>query len=167
MVHEGAERTGATVLAEGVEDAGLLRHASAVGAELGQGYYLGEPAPLLPAREADCVVGGVGAEPIQDIRTPFEAISERRKSRATADVLLPLSRQVAFGETHLGEPAMVVNLVPDPGLFGPAEQVELTRLGESWRDYRCSRPRRQRDPLPGVRRTDVQDKWTGNGFYLH
>ena len=157
IAHEGAERTGATVLAEGVESAALLRHASAFGAKLAQGYYLGEPQPLPPPGTAECIVGGVRSEPIHDVRTPFDAIAGRPLSRAAADLLLPLSRQVAFGETHLGEPAMVIQLVPDPELFGPAEQQELTRLAARGVITGVLGRGVPAIPIPGVRRTNVYD----------
>ena len=159
IAHEGAERTGATVLAEGVETAAHLRYVSAFGAELAQGYYLGQPAPLSPTRAAEYIIGGVGSQPIEDVRTPFDAIAGRPLSRATADLLLPLSRQVALGETDLGEPAMVVHLVPDPHLFGPAEQQELTRLAARG-VITCALGRGiPAIDLPGVRRTSMHD-WT-------
>jgi hypothetical protein len=41
-----AERTGATVLAEGIENEAHLGRALALGATLGQGWYLGWPGPL-------------------------------------------------------------------------------------------------------------------------
>ena len=41
-----AERTGATVLAEGIEHEAHLQRALALGATLGQGWYLGWPGPL-------------------------------------------------------------------------------------------------------------------------
>jgi EAL domain-containing protein (putative c-di-GMP-specific phosphodiesterase class I) len=157
IAHEVAERTGATILAEGVESEALLRHASAFGADLAQGYYLGEPQALPAPSTADLIVGGVGSEPIHDVSTPFDAIAGRPLSRAAADLLLPLSRQVAFGETHLSEPAMVIQLVPDPDLFGPAEQQELTRLAARGVITGALGRGVPAIPIPGVRRTDVHD----------
>lgn len=157
IAHECAERTGATVLAEGVESAALLRHASAFGATLGQGYYLGEPQPLPPPGTAECIVGNVRSEPIPDIRTPFDAVAGRPISRAAAELLLPLSRQVAFGETHLSGPAMVILLVPYPELFGPAEQQKLTRLAARGVITGVLGRGAPAIPLPGVRRTNVYD----------
>jgi EAL domain-containing protein (putative c-di-GMP-specific phosphodiesterase class I) len=165
IAHEGAERTGATILAEGVESAALLRHALAVGAELAQGYYLGEPQALPAPSTGDRIVGDVRSEPIHDVRTPFDAIAGRPLSRAAADLLLPLSRQVAFGETHLSEPAMVIHLVPGPDLFDPADQQELTRLAARGVIAGALGRGVPAIPVPGVRRTDVHDptldgQWT-------
>ena len=81
IAHEAAERTGATILAEGVESAAMLRHASAFGADLAQGYYLGEPQALPAPNTADCIVGGIRSEPIHDVRTPFDAMAGRPLNR--------------------------------------------------------------------------------------
>src|SRR6185295_5761075 len=45
-VREHAERTGATVLAEGIETDEHLEKAMRMGATLGQGWHFGRPAPL-------------------------------------------------------------------------------------------------------------------------
>ena len=45
-INAEAERTGAIVLAEGIETDAHLFRAQAVGAELGQGWLFGRPAPL-------------------------------------------------------------------------------------------------------------------------
>jgi EAL domain-containing protein (putative c-di-GMP-specific phosphodiesterase class I) len=124
---EEAERTGATILAEGIETDDHLRQASAFGADLGQGNYFGQPGPL-PPDERDSIVASVDSEAIVDVATPFEALVGRPTHRATAEFLRPFSHQVAFGETDLAEPALVIQLVPDPDLFGPAERQALTRL---------------------------------------
>jgi len=128
IVLEEAERTGATVLAEGVETFEHFQHVLAFGAVLGQGNYFGEPRALPPAAEENSIINTVASERAAVVPTPFDALAGRRTSRATPDLLLPLSRQVAFGETDLAEPALVIYLVPDPALFGPDEAHALTRL---------------------------------------
>jgi hypothetical protein len=82
----------------------------------------------LPPDERDSIVASVDSEAIVDVATPFEALVGRPTHRATAEFLRPFSHQVAFGETDLAEPALVIQLVPDPDLFGPAERQALTRL---------------------------------------
>jgi EAL domain-containing protein (putative c-di-GMP-specific phosphodiesterase class I) len=156
-VHESAERTGATILAEGVENAAHFQHAAAFGADLAQGYYLGKPQPLPPPGMTDATVASFGSNPVPDVQTPFDAIAGRPTSQAPADLLLALSRQVALGETHLAEPAMVIQLVPDPVLFGPTEQQELTQLAARGVITGALGRGVPADPAPGVRGTTVHD----------
>ena len=48
-VRAEAERTGAVVLAEGIETAAQAELAKTLGATLGQGWYFGRPTELVPA----------------------------------------------------------------------------------------------------------------------
>ena len=50
-----AERSGALLLAEGIETEEHLARARAVGATLGQGWLFGRPGPLPPACARDAV----------------------------------------------------------------------------------------------------------------
>ena len=45
-VRAEAERSGAVILAEGIETEAHLRRAEAIGARLGQGWLFGRPGPL-------------------------------------------------------------------------------------------------------------------------
>ncbi len=76
-----SERTGALVLAEGIENQGHLDRARALGATLGQGWLFGRPAGLDPSI-ANPLKGGF---PLRDSRsfepTPFEVVSAVRETR--------------------------------------------------------------------------------------
>ena len=60
-VVELATRTGALVVAEGVEHPGQLAQLSALGIAAGQGYHLGRPGPLLGGSATEPVAVGVAA----------------------------------------------------------------------------------------------------------
>jgi diguanylate cyclase (GGDEF)-like protein len=61
-VVELAARTGALVIAEGIEHASQLAQLSALGIGAGQGYHLGRPGPLAaPAHVPDLAVAGIAA----------------------------------------------------------------------------------------------------------
>jgi hypothetical protein len=80
------------------------------------------PAHVHATRDAELPVAEMGAELNRRRGLFYRAI------RQVISTVIP------------GEPAMVIQLVPDPELFRPAERQEPTRFCRSWRDYRCSRP---------------------------
>lgn len=96
-----AERTGAIVLAEGIETAEQVRHARGLGATVGQGYFFGRPA-LRPQRgdPADTPLPISTAAMPHPWRTPFDLASARHPIRQGATPLLnaisrDLERQAA------------------------------------------------------------------------
>jgi EAL domain-containing protein (putative c-di-GMP-specific phosphodiesterase class I) len=108
------ERTGARVLAEGIETAEHLATALSFGATLGQGWYFGRPEPL-PSQLP--FVKPWSALPIQavlpDIRTsqtPFDMIhSKRPVLEANEHVLLSMSRHLEERGMDLGPRAVVLS----------------------------------------------------------
>ncbi|GAB4048659.1 sensor domain-containing phosphodiesterase [Catellatospora paridis] len=94
-VQAESARTGAVVLAEGIETEGHLQAALSLGATLGQGWLFGHPGPL-PARHER-----PGAELPRNTwldtaaRTPFEVASRHHAaSPATEDLLNALSTRM-------------------------------------------------------------------------
>ena len=91
-----AERSGALLLAEGIETEEHLARARALGATLGQGWLFGRPGAL-PADAAATDVDGLPPSGCEDLPsgTPFELIADRRKlRRGDKRLLLALSRQL-------------------------------------------------------------------------
>jgi EAL domain-containing protein (putative c-di-GMP-specific phosphodiesterase class I) len=91
-----AERTGATVLAEGIETEEQAQYARALGATLGQGFLFGRPSPE-PARLRPTDI----PLPIYTVslpytwRTPFELASAHRTvRRGTIGLLAAISREL-------------------------------------------------------------------------
>jgi EAL domain-containing protein (putative c-di-GMP-specific phosphodiesterase class I) len=91
-----AERTGATVLAEGIETEAQAQYARALGATLGQGFLFGRPSPQ-PARVAPTGIPlpiYTAAMPYT-WRTPFELASAHRTVRhGTIALLGAISREL-------------------------------------------------------------------------
>jgi len=131
-----AERSGATVVAEGIETEQHLRRARAIGATLGQGWYFGRPAGLrltglsrhrieIPSRPA--------AEP--DRTTPFQTIAPERPARlADKGLLRAISRQLEQEALGLAAEAVVLAAFQHADFFsgqtarrylGLAEQAAL------------------------------------------
>ena len=75
-----AERRHATVLAEGIDSDAQLEMARAAGATLGQGFMLGEPAPLpdpLPTPGRPLRLGGSGGDPSGPV--PFQRVTNWKR----------------------------------------------------------------------------------------
>jgi EAL domain-containing protein (putative c-di-GMP-specific phosphodiesterase class I) len=130
-VAEHAARTGAIVLAEGIETEHQLADARAMGAVLGQGFLLGRPAPLprtmphpafaLPALR----IPGFNAD------TPFEAalqrLTPRRVTQATMD---KASRLVEQRGIHAGQPSVLLASFQHVDRFDPRTRMRYTDLAQ-------------------------------------
>ena len=119
-----AERTDATILAEGIETEAHLERALALGASLGQGWYFGRPGPLpRPGSEAapggDRTIRSTPAAPTAG--TPFELVAGRhRLRRAPASLLLAISRHIERQGVTQDPPPVVL------GAFQSAERFTAT-----------------------------------------
>jgi EAL domain-containing protein (putative c-di-GMP-specific phosphodiesterase class I) len=116
-----AERSGAVVIAEGIETEEDLTTAQALGARWGQGWLFGHPGPLKaiagwpvnrharlrPTRPDLCLPSG----------TPFRVAAMRNYSRpgdqSTVD---GLTDHLLFRATRAGSPAVVLAACPDPAV---------------------------------------------------
>jgi EAL domain-containing protein (putative c-di-GMP-specific phosphodiesterase class I) len=95
-VRAQGERTGARILAEGIETRRHLEIARALGATAGQGWLYGRPGPLPEATRPPRTPLDLLPEPaaVED-QTPFEVVSaERVPGRAPKDLLLPMSMHI-------------------------------------------------------------------------
>jgi EAL domain-containing protein (putative c-di-GMP-specific phosphodiesterase class I) len=127
-VYAESERTGATILAEGVQGGRHARAAVSLGAALAQGRHFGPPAPMpmRPAAPERPLV--VRSRPVRTAQTPFDALRGRPISRATARLLMPLGLQVAYSGVDLVESATLLALFPDRHMFGATERDNFSRL---------------------------------------
>jgi EAL domain-containing protein (putative c-di-GMP-specific phosphodiesterase class I) len=137
-VRAEAERSGAVILAEGIETEAHLRRAEAMGATLGQGWLFGPPGPLdleadrssldprsaraslpLPRREA--------SEP--DDRTPFERVADQ-DAVVVGDkrLLLSLSRQLEEEAFAVKGEAVVLATFQDARFFTPRMRGRYERM---------------------------------------
>ena len=102
------ERTGAIILAEGVENDDHLEQALAVGATLGQGYFFGRPGPLGQdptatwSRSTPRQIRGSG------IGSPFDLVAGTSPVRtARKAILTSLSRHIESQVEHAADPPML------------------------------------------------------------
>jgi hypothetical protein len=129
-VYAESERTGATILAEGIETARHASFARSMGAVLAQGRHLGRPRPMPPLPQPPMQPIRLRSWQGLTVRTPFDATSDCPTSRATARLLLPLGMQVAAGGVDLIESAMLLAVFPKTHMFGAAEHGRFARLAQ-------------------------------------
>jgi EAL domain-containing protein (putative c-di-GMP-specific phosphodiesterase class I) len=112
-----AERTGATILAEGIETAEQAQYARALGATAGQGYHFGRPAPVARrVRLTDTPVPIWAAPSAQSSSAPFELASARRpRRRATAELLAEISSELVHQAARgWDRTSLMIRSVPPP-----------------------------------------------------
>jgi EAL domain-containing protein (putative c-di-GMP-specific phosphodiesterase class I) len=124
------ERTGATVLAEGVESERHELTAMALGAMLAQGWRYGRPAPLPSswpaAGEHPVAVQRSGSTP----RTPFEVVAGvRRPRQGTRKLLEWLSKHMEYRAADPAEPAVLVTCFDDPSRLTASVARRLSSIG--------------------------------------
>ena len=110
-----AERTGATVLAEGIETAEQAQYARALGATLGQGYFFGRPSPLpqTPVEVSGIPLPIFTSSLPHPWRTPFDLSSARRPVRhATMPLLEALTRELERQAARLRPTSLLISSFP-------------------------------------------------------
>ena len=126
-----AERTGATVLAEGIETPDHFRRAKALGAQLGQGYLFGRPGPI-----AEKITAGIWHPPASSNRpfansTPFHVVAPARDVReSTKEMLVAMSHHLEEQAAALPTPGVILSAFQDEAHFTPATAVRYSRLGQ-------------------------------------
>ncbi len=127
-----AERSGAIIVAEGIENEEHLRRASAIGATLGQGWHLGRPGPLRPTGP---VRHGVDVPrrppPEPDGKTPFETVAPERRARlGDKQLLISISRQIEEEALGLAGEAVVLATFQHADFFSGRTAQRYCRLAE-------------------------------------
>jgi EAL domain-containing protein (putative c-di-GMP-specific phosphodiesterase class I)/DICT domain-containing protein len=130
-VRAEAARTGALILAEGIETAEHLAAAKSMGASLGQGWLFGRPGPLPRHFEPSSTVLPQLAAPPRTATTPFEVAQLRQSSNfATKKILLPLSRELEDRGVHASEPTVLLTTFQHGRYFDRATRLRYTELAE-------------------------------------
>ena len=110
-----AERTGATVLAEGIETERQADYARALGATVGQGFLFGRPAAepsRTPAADIPLPIYSTGLPSAW--RTPFELASAQRPVRHGAIPLLAaISRELEQQAASSSRTSLLISSFPD------------------------------------------------------
>ena len=165
IVYEEAERTGATILAEGIENQDQRSLVRSLGITYGQGRFLGAPAPLpnhlgRPRRRVE-----INANTPPSVGSPIEALHGHLTGRASADLLDPLCRRIESAIEQTPVPALLISHFPDPRMFGPQEQQRYQRLAHRGATTAVLGPGIPAEPGGGVRGVglrqegSIADEW--------
>jgi EAL domain-containing protein (putative c-di-GMP-specific phosphodiesterase class I) len=152
------ERSGAVLLAEGIETETHLARARAIGATLGQGWLFGRPGvlPASPAPAADRVP--LLSQPPLPAGTPFELIADmRRVRRGDKRLLLALSRQLEAEASLLGGEAVVLANFQDANFFTPRSRGAYESLAQSAALVGALGFGLGEEPAPGVRGAGLRE----------
>ncbi|HEX5922746.1 MAG TPA: diguanylate cyclase [Baekduia sp.] len=115
------ERTGAQILAEGIESAAQVTIAHALGATLGQGWQFDRPGPLVAPPPAGRVRRHTAKAPELAGSTPFEVIGAVRQiGEAPKRVLLPMSHHLEERALRIGEGAVILSAFQEARHFTKA-----------------------------------------------
>jgi EAL domain-containing protein (putative c-di-GMP-specific phosphodiesterase class I) len=129
-----AERTGARILAEGIEQPRHIDVAQALGASLGQGYLFGRPGPLPPNPGRGARAGELrfrSAAPPHPRDTPFSVVSAARPTvRSAKDLLVPLSMHIERRSLS-AEPGVLLSCFQQDRHFTPATRRRYDELART------------------------------------
>jgi EAL domain-containing protein (putative c-di-GMP-specific phosphodiesterase class I) len=133
-VNAEAERTGALILAEGIETEHHLRRALALGASYGQGWLFGRPGELTPGRDP---LGAIfplrrhSATMLPTKRTPFEIVSAQRPlRRADKYLLLQLSLSIERQIANQASSAVILSTFQHADNFTPRSARRYAELAD-------------------------------------
>jgi EAL domain-containing protein (putative c-di-GMP-specific phosphodiesterase class I) len=122
-----AERTGATVLAEGIETAQDLEQALALGATLGQGWHLGHPGPLGPL-SAPQRSRALRRPTLATPDSPFALVDPAAVRIGAKGLLLGVSRHLENQGLALETPPVVLGTFQEARHFTPYTAERYARL---------------------------------------
>jgi diguanylate cyclase (GGDEF)-like protein/PAS domain S-box-containing protein len=150
------ERTGASILAEGIENDSHLAVARTLGATLGQGWLWGRPGPLPSQPGRPWTRRQVQhREPVG--RTPYEVIAaERPTASATKSLLLPMSHHMENRALRIGEGAVVLAAFQDAKHFTAKTVHRYEMLARGASLVAALGVGLGEEPVPGVRGANIE-----------
>jgi len=158
FAYEEVERTGATILAEGVETKRHDEVVRALGAPLAQGWFYGKPTDdPAPAEEHEAHMSLQAELGLEDVRSPFEVLGGQPISRAPRDLVRSLADEVFRHGLHLQPPALLVMLVPDPEAVTEHHLRVLSQLARRQVITGVIGAGIPPEPAPGVRGSQQHD----------
>ncbi len=152
-VNAHAERTGALILAEGIETEEHLATARALGATLGQGWLFGRPGPGAAAGlpTGELVRPSAPAVAAVDV-SPFACLpGEVPLRRSVKSLLIELSKQLEREAMRLGETCVVASTFQEARHFTPSTIQRYRDLVERTGFVCALGEDLPAEPLPGVR----------------
>ena len=148
-----AERTGATILAEGIETPRHEHIARAMGATVGQGWLYGRPGPLprnVPSPSHPLQL--IDVEAATAVRTPFDIISARRRpARSAKDLLAPMSMHLENKGLEGREPVVLLACFQEAQYFTDRTRARFVRLARTASFVGAVGAGMDCTPAPGVR----------------
>ena len=146
-----AERSGAKVLAEGIETEEQALLARTLGADLGQGWLFGRPGRLRPASGGKGT-GRVRARGRDTLGTPFEHLSSARAlRRGTKRQLLEMSLALEDEALVQGSSAVILSTFQDARYFPASTRARYGELAERLALVGALAHDLGHEPAPGVR----------------
>ncbi len=156
-VNAEAERTGALILAEGIETEEHFRRALALGASYGQGWLFGRPGEL-PADEETSLGDRIfqlrrnSATILPRERTPFEIVAAKRPlRRADKRLLVELSRSIEHQIGNQASSTVVISTFQEERYFTPKTARRYAELAEGSALVAALGVDIGHEPAPGVR----------------
>ena len=149
-----AERTGATVLAEGIETTEHLQLARAMGATLGQGWLLGRPGPL----DLDLCQGlSLRPQAHQDVpATPWDLMAgSALVRRATKPLLTAMSLILERQALDGGQSCLLLGTLQHDRYLTPVTLRRYARVAEQAAYVAVLGVGITEQPAPGVRGVDL------------
>jgi hypothetical protein len=146
-----AERTGAAILAEGIESERHVRVAQAMGATLGQGLFYGVPGP--PPEHLPAPRHPIGLSPahVVEADTPFDVVAGQRLSQATDRLLLPLSMHLEYKGLDATEPSVLLACFQDARRFTDSTRQRYRLLASRGAFTAVLGRDMPPEPAPGIR----------------
>jgi EAL domain-containing protein (putative c-di-GMP-specific phosphodiesterase class I) len=151
-VHGQADRTGALVLAEGIETVEHRGRAVAYGAQLGQGHLFGRAGPLARGDGGLPHHVPLVSTPPLIVRRPFEALAGHAIGPAGDELVAELTRYVA-ATADVSAPTVHVNLLVGADRLDSAELERLSHLARRGTFAAVLGPGIAAEPGHGVRGT--------------
>jgi len=150
-VNAYAERTGALVLAEGIENEQHLAAAKALGATLGQGWHFGRPGPGVVAGREHGELRLPGAAAISG-DSPFDCLPAGVVlRRSTKGLLIEVSKQLEREAMRLGDTCVVAATFQEARHFTPSTAQRYRDLVERTGFVCALGEDLPVEPLPGLR----------------
>jgi EAL domain-containing protein (putative c-di-GMP-specific phosphodiesterase class I) len=158
-VQAEAERTGATVVAEGIETDEHLQRAIALGARFGQGWLFGRPGPLPTERPATATrvpISGHQLDPTGP--TPFTVVAgERSTIVGDKPLLLSFSRQLEARADGFGREVVVLATFQDQRFFTERSARRYQELARTAVLVGAFGVGMSASPMPGVRGVSIEE----------
>jgi diguanylate cyclase (GGDEF)-like protein/PAS domain S-box-containing protein len=158
------ERTGAQILAEGIETDAHVAIARTLGATLGQGWKFGRPGPLPRTEHPSRVRRTAAASPVLPGDTPYSVVTAHREpGEATKRLLLPMSHHLEQRALRIGEGAVILSAFQDAKHFTKATVRRYEALARRSSLVAALGVGLSEEPVHGVRgaRLDADDPLAG------